>query len=201
MFGKQAQINWKFLYSPNPVKENLRMRDLDMGRETHRSIPCRMGRLLALSLLFFIGTATLMAQPDLSTPPDSSEAEMGSSRGQEAELDTELARVQFKQGQVGLTAEAVRELDRVVVLMKAHPDLIVNVFGHADDTGTIYRMQELSELRAKMVKAYLISQGISLDRIYDIGFGFRRPSTFEVTPAGRAENRRVEVHIDYYNHK
>ena len=132
-----------------------------MGRETHRSIPCRMARLLALSLLFFVGTATLMAQPDLATPPDSSEGDMGSPRGQEAELDTELARVQFKQGQVGLTAEAVRELDRVVVLMKAHPDLIVNVFGHADDTGTIYRMQELSELRAKMVKAYLISQGIS----------------------------------------
>lgn len=172
-----------------------------MGREFHRSISCLMARLLAFSLLLILGTASLVAQPDLDTPPDSSESDMGSPRGQEAELDTELARVQFKQGQVGLTADAVRELDRVVVLMKAHPDLVVNVFGHADDTGTIYRMQELSELRAQMVKAYLISQGVSLDRIYDIGFGFRKPSTFEVTPAGRAENRRVEVHIDYYNHK
>lgn len=201
MFEKQAQINWKFLYSPNPMRENLRIRDLDMGREIHRSIPGRMARLLALSIMFFVGTASMVAQTDLTTPPDSSETELGSPRGQETELDTELARVHFKHGQVGLTAEAVRELDRVVVLMKAHPDLVVNVFGHADDTGTIYRMQELSELRAKMVKAYLISQGISLDRVYDIGFGFRKPSTFEVTPSGRAENRRVEVHIDYYNHK
>lgn len=160
-----------------------------------------MARLLSISLIFLLGIATVVAQPDPTTPSDSSETEMGSPRGQSTELDTELARVQFKQGQVGLTAEAVRELDRVVVLMKAHPDLVVNVFGHADDTGTIYRMQELSDLRAQMVKAYLISQGIPLDRIYSIGFGFRRPSTHEVTPAGRAENRRVEIHIDYYNHK
>lgn len=183
------------------MKENLRINDLDMGREIHRSISRLMARLLAFSLLLLLGTTSLVAQPDLSAESDSSETDMGSPRGQATELDTELARVQFKQGKVGLTAEAVRELDRVVVLMKAHPDLIVNVFGHADDTGTIYRMQELSELRAQMVKAYLISRGISLDRVYDIGFGFRKPSTFEVTSAGRAENRRVEVHIDYYNHK
>lgn len=160
-----------------------------------------MARLLAL-LCFMVAAAAIVAQPDVAAVSDSvTEEDMGAPRGQSAELDTELARVHFLRGKVGLTDEAQRELDRVVILMKNHPDLIINVFGHADDTGTIYRMQELSDLRAQMVKAYLIANGIPLDRIYSIGFGFRKPAVDDVSSAARAENRRVEIHVDYYNHK
>ncbi len=160
-----------------------------------------MARLLALSFILLTCFAPVLAQPDFSAVPDTAEADMGEPRGQSTELDTRLATVYFDQGKVGLTPESLRELDRLVRLMQSHPDLIVNVFGHADDTGDLYRMQELSDLRAQMVKAYLISRGIPLDRIYSIGFGYRRPVTSEVTSEGRAKNRRVDIHIDYYNHK
>lgn len=201
-FRNPAQINRKFLYSPNVKKEFVFWKTLLPTGEINRSNSCLMARLLALTFLLAVSTTAMVAQPDFNAVQDStSEEDMGESRGQAAELDTELARVHFKQGKVGLTPEAQRELDRLIRLMENHPELIVNVFGHADDTGTIYRMQELSDLRAQMVKAYLIANGIPLDRIYSIGFGFRKPAVDSVTPAARAENRRVEIHIDYYNHK
>ncbi len=157
-----------------------------------------MVRMLVLLFVLFSLPTVLLAQPGGIQEVDST---AGASRGQSSELDTKLSTVYFTHGSVSLDAETLRELDRVVRLMKAHPDLVVNVFGHADDRGSLERMQELSALRAQMVKAYLIGQGISLDRIFSMGFGFRMPLTSEVNAKGRSENRRVEVHIDYHNHK
>lgn len=156
-----------------------------------------------LSLLILCGGFATVTMGQTS-PPDTTAmdtAAMGATRGQENTLDTELSTVYFDANSVSLSPAAQRELNRLVRLMKAHPELIVNVFGHGDDPGSLMRIQELSELRAQMVKAFLISRGIPHTRIYSMGFGFRNPESPETTAEARAKNRRVEVHIDYYNHK
>ena len=159
-----------------------------------------MARLLALMFACFLALPAV-AQPDFNSLPTTEQDSLGASRGAAEELDTKLSTLYFGPQEVGLSPENVRELDRLIRLMKAHPDLVVNVFGHSDDVGSLSRIQELSDLRAQMVQAYLIANGISLDRIYSMGFGYRQPASKTINAEGRAMNRRVEVHIDYFNHK
>ncbi|MGD0103578.1 MAG: OmpA family protein [Rhodopila sp.] len=55
--------------------------------------------------------------------------------------------------------------------------------------------QELSEKRADAVMKYLISQGLSPDLVSAKGFGDANAIAPNDTPAGRAQNRRVELSL------
>jgi OOP family OmpA-OmpF porin len=52
----------------------------------------------------------------------------------------------------------------------------------------------LWQARADAVRAYLASQGVMPDRFVSKGYGAASPSTANTTAAGRAQNRRVELH-------
>jgi OOP family OmpA-OmpF porin len=69
--------------------------------------------------------------------------------------------------------------------LKATPD---NVEKDAD---------KLSEGRASAVKTYLVSKGISADRIEVEGAGSAMPIGDNNTTAGRTKNRRVEIKATY----
>jgi outer membrane protein OmpA-like peptidoglycan-associated protein len=92
-----------------------------------------------------------------------------------------------------LTAGAKDTLQRAVTLLKANPDVNVEIQGHTDWMGSDTYNQALSERRANSVKAYLVSQGIAAGRITTIGFGEARPVATNDTAAGRAINRRVVI--------
>ena len=53
----------------------------------------------------------------------------------------------------------------------------------------------LSQKRADAVAAYLVSQGVSADLVTAKGFGETNPVASNKTPAGRAQNRRVELSL------
>jgi chemotaxis protein MotB len=53
--------------------------------------------------------------------------------------------------------------------------------------------QQLSEKRANSVMQFLISQGVKPDLISAKGFGEADPVASNSTPAGRTQNRRVEI--------
>ncbi|MGB3288023.1 MAG: OmpA family protein [Burkholderiaceae bacterium] len=67
--------------------------------------------------------------------------------------------------------------------------------GHTDSIGTEKYNLGLSQRRANAVKAYLVSKGISADRIYVEGKGESSPVASNKTREGRAQNRRVEIEI------
>ena len=56
----------------------------------------------------------------------------------------------------------------------------------------------LSQNRAQTVADYIISKGIPASSVTPVGFGSARPVDTNDTPAGRARNRRVEVHLSVY---
>ena len=68
----------------------------------------------------------------------------------------------------------------------------MEIQGHTDISGTHAYNMTLSQRRADAVKAYLISKGISAERMTTKGYGPDRPIATNATGAGRAENRRVE---------
>ncbi|HYX38403.1 MAG TPA: OmpA family protein [Oligoflexus sp.] len=73
----------------------------------------------------------------------------------------------------------------------------VTVEGHTDSVGSEAKNIELSQARAEAVKSYLESNSASgaAVRYSAAGFGFQKPIATNKTPAGRAQNRRVDVVI------
>jgi outer membrane protein OmpA-like peptidoglycan-associated protein len=88
-------------------------------------------------------------------------------------------------------------LKDVVKVLKANPELKIEVQGHTDNIGNDKYNQDLSNKRAKAVADFIISQGIAADRISYKGYGFSKPIASNDTEKGRAMNRRVEFQPIY----
>lgn len=86
-------------------------------------------------------------------------------------------------------------LDEVVTLMKARPDIRMQIHGHTDDRGAHEMNMRLSKDRAASVVRYLISKGIAANRLTSDGFGPDKPKATNDTAEGRAKNRRVDFKI------
>ena len=91
-----------------------------------------------------------------------------------------------------LLPTSIPELKRVAEIIKAN-SLKVEISGHTDNTGTNEYNQELSEKRAKAVRDFLLSLGVSNDLVSIIGYGSKKPVADNQTEEGKAKNRRVEL--------
>ncbi len=74
-----------------------------------------------------------------------------------------------------------------------YPGSDLLILGHTDSVGTDDYNQRLSERRAESVRAYLVQQKIPPTAVDAEGFGESRPVASNATPAGRQQNRRVEL--------
>jgi outer membrane protein OmpA-like peptidoglycan-associated protein len=86
-------------------------------------------------------------------------------------------------------------LDEAAEVLRQHPDVDIVVEGYTDDIGTEEYNQGLSERRAQAVFHYLVNHGVAPDRMEVIGYGESHPVASNETEAGRAQNRRVELHV------
>ncbi len=94
-----------------------------------------------------------------------------------------------------LKAEGKAKLKELVEKIKNISLEVVIVVGHTDSVGTDAYNQKLSQRRAEAVKGYLVTLGVSKNRIYTEGKGESEPAADNKTAAGRAKNRRVEVEV------
>lgn len=99
----------------------------------------------------------------------------------------------FDKGKWNINPQAYRVLDEVVSILEKNPHLKLEIQGHTDNLGPAEHNQRLSELRAKMIRGYLVKKGIDEKRLTWVGYGFSKPIASNVTPEGRARNRRVEL--------
>ena len=79
--------------------------------------------------------------------------------------------------------------------LNRYPDTRVEVVGHTDNTGSSAHNQDLSERRAASVAAILRGAGVASARIVSYGRGESVPVASNLTPEGKAQNRRVEILI------
>ena len=86
-------------------------------------------------------------------------------------------------------------LDQISQNLAKYPNSLIDVYGHADSTGTPVHNQGLSENRARVVGDYLATRGVTASRLRTQGFGSTMPVADNATPEGRARNRRVEIKI------
>ena len=103
--------------------------------------------------------------------------------------------VTFATDQDQVTSSFYQTLNAVaLVLNKYHPTL-VDINGHTDSTGSLQHNPGLSQRRAQSVGSYLVSQNVDGRRFAIQGFGPSQPVASNATPDGRAQNRRVEIHL------
>jgi outer membrane protein OmpA-like peptidoglycan-associated protein len=101
------------------------------------------------------------------------------------------ARVQFEFDSFDLTDDAKGVLDRLAGVLKDDlmNDQVVQIEGHADAQGSDEYNLTLSQLRARAVRAYLMQQGISAERLPFLGKG--ESELYDASNPTAPINRRV----------
>jgi OmpA-OmpF porin, OOP family len=91
-----------------------------------------------------------------------------------------------------------RILDDLGRLLAKNPNIRrLRIEGHTDDVGEAHFNLTLSTMRAEAVRDYLVQRAkVDPSRLSFIGLGQTRPIASNATEAGRAKNRRVELHIE-----
>lgn len=107
-----------------------------------------------------------------------------------------LNNIYFDYGSSRLREQSIPEIKQLEKILVDNPEIHIEISGHTDNTGTASLNQSLSEQRAKAVKDFLVSTGISAERIQTIGYGSSRPIVSNDDEGdGRQLNRRVEFRI------
>lgn len=91
-----------------------------------------------------------------------------------------------------LLPESMGSINQIYNLLKKDASLKFEIDGHTDNTGDAAHNLTLSQQRAEAVKTQLVSMGIDGSRLSTKGFGDTKPIDSNDTPAGKANNRRVE---------
>lgn len=94
-----------------------------------------------------------------------------------------------------LKASSRASLQKMADVFEKYDKTNLTVTGHTDNVGSADYNLKLSERRAKAVADYLVTLGMPHGRMRIMGFGFERPVASNDSAEGRAQNRRVEIHI------
>jgi outer membrane protein OmpA-like peptidoglycan-associated protein len=101
--------------------------------------------------------------------------------------------VHFDFDRYSLRPEATRVLDEAVTAMQMDATLRLTVEGHTCNIGTAEYNLALGERRANSVRAYLVSRGISADRLQTVSYGEERPKYDNSREETRRLNRRAAM--------
>jgi outer membrane protein OmpA-like peptidoglycan-associated protein len=106
-----------------------------------------------------------------------------------------LGDVLFETGKSQINSGSATKLDKLAAFLNKYADHTVAIEGHTDNVGEEENNQRLSQRRAEAVKAYLVAQGVSANRLIAKGLGETAPVATNDSISGRQQNRRVEAII------
>ena len=92
-----------------------------------------------------------------------------------------------------IDAPAQQALNANAEIMKKYPTWVVTIEGHTDERGTAEYNLALGERRAMSARTYLVSLGISGDRLRTVSYGEERPRHDNSREETRRLNRRAAL--------
>jgi len=119
-----------------------------------------------------------------------------STPAEEINPEFEITDICFAYNSSELADSSKQQLDSLAGYLNENKFLYCSLWGYTDNTGTDRYNKKLSEERARNVLEYLVSKGVSEDRIQYQGNSFYNPKFDNSTEQGRARNRRVEITVE-----
>jgi peptidoglycan-associated lipoprotein len=110
-------------------------------------------------------------------------------------LDSPLPPVFFGLDGSGLDATARTVVEAAAETLKEQSTWTVTIEGHCDERGTAEYNLALGERRATAARDYLVSLGISADRLKSVSYGKEFPFDAGHTESAWAQNRRAHFVI------
>ena len=133
-------------------------------------------------------------------PPNGSEQPVVLAQDEQSLLDrlTEFGHVrvnglEFETGGTALSEGSASALQALAGFLSHNPEISVVIVGHSDNQGALDANIALSKRRAEAVRDALTKLGVAADRLDAHGVGYLAPVSTNLTDAGRALNRRVEL--------
>ena len=107
-----------------------------------------------------------------------------------------LENIYYDLDKADIRADAAKELDKLVQILKDNPSIRIELSSHTDDRASDSYNLNLSQRRAQSAVDYIVSQGISRDRLVAKGYG----ETQLIIPNAQTEeehqvNRRTEFKV------
>ena len=99
-------------------------------------------------------------------------------------------RVFFATNEIVLTTASRETLRKQATWLRKNSDINIVLEGHADERGTREYNLALGERRANSAKDYLMTYGISSDRISVLSYGKEKPVDSGSNPLAWSKNRR-----------
>lgn len=199
MKGRALDVNTK-----NPVYSSFEIKDLETGRliaSTHSDaitgdylISLPLGGDYALSVkadnyLFYSESFQLKDKIIESYEKDVLLSPI--SEGKSVILNN----IFFETNSSELMPSSKSELETLLEMLYNNPNIIIEISGHTDNTGSPDNNMELSNKRALSVKKYLEGKGMPSRRLISQGYGQTKPIGDNNTEEGRSKNRRTEFKI------
>jgi type VI secretion system protein VasL len=102
----------------------------------------------------------------------------------------------FAPGSAELKPGSTKVLISALVDIKAQPDWLIVIAGHSDAKGNAEQNLQLSHARASAVRSWMQRMGDIPDSCFAVqGFADSQPIASNDSEAGRAANRRVDIHL------
>lgn len=112
----------------------------------------------------------------------------------------ELPNIYYDLGKWNIRKDAAIELNKVVALLNDNPNIKIELGSHTDSRGNAESNQSLSQKRAQSAVDYIISKGISKDRIVAKGYGESKLKNqcsdgIKCDEKEHQQNRRTEIRV------
>ena len=131
-----------------------------------------------------------------SVPPEPVEEDRISSASlDDLNRNSPLQTVFFELDSSDISASGQSALNANAAVLKKYPSLKVTIEGHCDERGTAEYNLALGERRAVAARAYLVSLGISADRLRTVSYGKEFPFDPGHDETAFAKNRRAHFVI------
>ena len=135
------------------------------------------------------GSATATAQVTVNAPNAPAAAPAGPPNVSEL-FEQNVKDVFFDLDKAELRGDARDVLTKDAEFLRSYPDVHISIEGHCDERGSTEYNLALGQSRAQAAKNYLISLGISADRMETVSWGKERPFCTEHSEDCWQQNRR-----------
>jgi peptidoglycan-associated lipoprotein len=136
-----------------------------------------------------------VAEPTIVPPEPVRDDSISSASLDDLNRNSPLKPAFFEYDSADLSADAQSALNVNAGVLKQYPSWTVTIEGHCDERGTAEYNLALGERRAVAARAYLISLGISADRLRTVSYGKEFPFDPGHAEAAFVKNRRAHFVI------